>query len=367
MATVRDIVRQIHDRFGPQIERATRGNLVSPALLAGLTFNESGRDRAGQINPRASRFEKHVHAALKAVKDGTRRAYGRVTRADIWDASDAALRALATSHGVTQIMGYHVIHAMTDPDGSAVTVAELADTERHYAYAVQLMMADGLADLREYERATKNGDPRARKRAIERLYRRWNTGSPTGKTYHTTYVPNGIKAHDLWLEMYGEEDEAQRFSVERLAAAVEGVEVEESETRPALAEDSVATHAAHPATEAAAAGSPSGSQPAGVAPAVVAVATVPPAQPVAGGGPDDKPVSVTSRTRALAGEMTAWIGGIFATASQHVQSALGLSPEIQRILIYAVIALGVLWFAGKVIAQWQIRRIASDPTKVNVS
>jgi hypothetical protein len=367
MATVRDIVRQIHDRFGPQIERATRGNLVSPALLAGLTFNESGRDRAGQINPRASRFEKHVYAALRAVKDGTRRAYGRVTRADIWDASDAALRALATSHGVTQIMGYHVIHAMTDADGSAVTVAELADTERHYAYAVQLMMADGLADLREYERATKNGDARARKRAIERLYRRWNTGSPTGKTYHTTYVPNGIKAHDLWLEMYGEENEAQRFSVDRLAATVEGVEVEESETRPALAEDSVATHAALPATEATAGESPSGAQPAAVAPTVVAVATVPPAQPVAGGGPDDKPVSVTSRTRALAGEMTAWIGGIFATASQHVQSALGLSPEIQRILIYAVIALGVLWFAGKVIAQWQIRRIASDPTKVNVS
>jgi putative chitinase len=133
------------------------------------------------------------------------------------------------------------------------------------------------------------------------------------------------------------------------------------------ATSSVATAAALPATEATAAGSPSGSQPAVVAPAVVAVATVPPAQPVAGGGPDDKPVSVTSRTRALAGEMTAWIGGIFATASQHVQSALGLSPEIQRILIYAVIALGVLWFAGKVIAQWQIRGIASDPTKVNVS
>jgi hypothetical protein len=129
------------------------------------------------------------------------------------------------------------------------------------------------------------------------------------------------------------------------------------------ATSSVATHAALPATDAAAAGSPSGSQPAVVETAEVQTATV----ATAAVSTDASTVTtVTSRTRTLAAEVTGWIGGIFAAASSHVQSALGLSPEIQKLLIYAVIALGILWFVGKVVAQWQIRAIAADPTKINV-
>jgi len=170
-AQARKIAEQIHSRFGRKIANACQGTPVPPAFLAGLVGVEAGKDRNGQLKEDATRFEPHVFAALKAVRDGQRRSYSRITRAQIQDSSDAALRALATSYGLCQVMGWHCINSLD------CSIAELRDPDKHLRYAVNLLLLN--ASGGDFERAEYAGE-----------FRQWNTGSESGKTYHADYVAN---------------------------------------------------------------------------------------------------------------------------------------------------------------------------------
>ena len=56
-----------------------------------------------------NRFEKHVFNELKKVKLGTRKNYENITQETIHDASDEALKNLASSWGPFQLMGYKCV------------------------------------------------------------------------------------------------------------------------------------------------------------------------------------------------------------------------------------------------------------------
>lgn len=78
-------------------------DLPYPYLMALIQLESGGRKPAGK------RFEMHVFEQLKAVRDGDRIAYENVTSAHLADASDDALKNLATSWGPFQLMGYKCI------------------------------------------------------------------------------------------------------------------------------------------------------------------------------------------------------------------------------------------------------------------
>ncbi|MBX3266400.1 MAG: hypothetical protein KF831_06800 [Acidobacteria bacterium] len=201
-AQARKLAKQIFDRFDKQIFEATNGTMIEPAFVAGLIANEAGKDRAGNINRSATRFEPHVFAALKAVRDGRRTSYSGIRRADVADASDKALRALATSYEATQIMGWHVVKNLR------CTIADLRNPDKHLFYTVKLLQLNGY---------TKRLD----ENQMDREMRQWNTGREDGKTYHANYVPNARLIRAAYREL--EADRLSRTVEERTTAQSEPI------------------------------------------------------------------------------------------------------------------------------------------------
>lgn len=174
------IAEQIHQRFGALISAACKGTLVPPPFLAGFIGVEAGKDRKGQIKPEATRFEAGVFADLKSLRDTgicevagkLRTTYNGVRQAQIKDADDTALRALATSYGLTQAMGWHVVNNLK------CTINDLRDLDKHLIYAVRLLVIVSGNNLQRKE--------------YDDVLRIWNTGSENGKTYHEDYVANAL-------------------------------------------------------------------------------------------------------------------------------------------------------------------------------
>lgn len=170
----RKLAQQILDRFQARIAKAVEGTPVPPEFLAGLIAVESnGRENA-------SRYEAHVFAKLKQVRDGKLLQYNRIRRAQLAEASDDALKALATSHGSTQTMGYWAIHLN-------ITVGDLRDPDKHLGYAVKLL------DM--------NAGGYVHDSAWPSVLRIWNTGRPNGKTHDPAYVSNAGAVMDAYAEL----------------------------------------------------------------------------------------------------------------------------------------------------------------------
>ncbi|MGB1573941.1 MAG: hypothetical protein ACPG85_06640, partial [Flavobacteriales bacterium] len=85
------------------LNAARKYDLDYSYLMALLMLECSGKKPAG------ARFEPHVYKRLQQVRDGKRRSYENVAPAHLADASDDALRNLATSWGPFQLMGYKCI------------------------------------------------------------------------------------------------------------------------------------------------------------------------------------------------------------------------------------------------------------------
>lgn len=207
-ATARKLAQQIHTRFGARIAAACEGTPVPPEFVAGLIGNEAGKDRSGQIVENATRYEAHVFRRLQQVRDGLRKSWSNIRQADIKDSDDAALRALATSYSLTQIMGWHCIHNLD------CTIADLRGPN-HLRYTVKLLMmnaADG-----DFQRAAYAGE-----------FREWNTGKEGGKTYHADYVKNGEAVMAAYRELGPVEPEPEPVVVveETPAPAAPAINVE---------------------------------------------------------------------------------------------------------------------------------------------
>ncbi len=90
---------------------------LPPSYFKALIILES----SGYHKPR-KRFEQTTFTKLQQVRDGERHRFGSITKETVQDASDDALRNLATSWGPLQIMGYHCV-------GMGVLVKDLRDSE----------------------------------------------------------------------------------------------------------------------------------------------------------------------------------------------------------------------------------------------
>lgn len=164
--------RQIFTRFGGLIHLACSNSIVPEDFLAGFIGVEAGIDRTGQIRPEATRFEPGVYHKLTAVRDGLMSRWSGIVTRDLNGLSDAAIRNLATSWGMTQIMGWHLIHNLKG------TIQDLRDPDKHLHFTVQLLVLTASVHL-------KSG-------RFDNVLRIWNTGSANGKTYHDDYVDNAL-------------------------------------------------------------------------------------------------------------------------------------------------------------------------------
>ncbi len=191
---------QIFRDFDKQILEATIGTVVPPKFIAGLIGNEAGKFKDGTINRAATRFEPGVYKHLIAVRDGSQKSYSGIVRGDIRDASDAAIRALATSYEATQIMGYHCIHTLH------CTLADLRNPDKHFHYTVKMLLANGFPQGADNERMANE-------------MRQWNTGGEHGKTYHADYVANAKAVRDAYAEL--EKTRLHRTVAERVAGVAE--------------------------------------------------------------------------------------------------------------------------------------------------
>jgi putative chitinase len=98
----------------------------------------------------------------------------------------------------------------------------------------------------------------------------------------------------------------------------------------------------------------------GPEPATLPMAAVP------GGEAGAVAQKVTAGSGSWARQIVAWISTLFGAASGYVRDAFGLTPEIQRWLLVGVVVLGVVWLVSKLVAERQVREIASDVSKVTV-
>lgn len=243
------LLGQIHTEFFPEMVKQTRGTPVMPELFAAMMPNEAGKfwdgPRKGQINFDATRLEKHVLSALKAVRDGRQAKYGRVRANHLKGASDAALENLARSWGGLQTMGYYVSVLFTDTDGTPVTIAELRDVTRHFRYATQLIIADEASqdEIEALNEGVEQDNDQKILWALNRIARRWNTGSPTGTPYNgQVYVDTLIYCFYRWKELFGFTGKEEQPNVEVLATTVNNPQEDlppatddgESSQRPAL-------------------------------------------------------------------------------------------------------------------------------------
>lgn len=99
------ILARTERHYGEEVGKyAAEFNLPSAYFKALIVLECSGRKH---FEPR---FEPRVYEQLKAVRDGRLKHYNHIRRRQIKNASDAALKNLATSWGPFQLMGYQCMN-----------------------------------------------------------------------------------------------------------------------------------------------------------------------------------------------------------------------------------------------------------------
>lgn len=189
------LMQAIKDGYGELIGEAVQPTTLPAGFLAALVANESGGHND------ARRFEPKVLGSLWEVLLGRKTAYGSIGRAVLVNyfaavrngqlavtpnslPPDAFERvdALASSWGLTQIMGYHVL-------GTSHDVDDLKLPETHLPFAVKML--HGFAEEFKFDPATD----------FEKLFRCWNTGRPDGQTFDPNYVSNGLVRIAVWSSL----------------------------------------------------------------------------------------------------------------------------------------------------------------------
>ena len=191
----------IRNRWGTAIAAACTASSVPAAFLAALVANESGG------NPDDRRYEPKVFGDLWSVLVGRAANYESIRRDDLLAflgaeatpaevsrlamlphlVSTALLRleGLATSQGLTQIMGYHAIGFHLN------AVAALVEPPANLATAIKLLTA--FAHSFNLDLASD----------FDQLFDCWNTGRPNGKTFDPNYVANGITRMQIYAALPG--------------------------------------------------------------------------------------------------------------------------------------------------------------------
>jgi hypothetical protein len=184
-----ELMQLIKDRWGAEISAAGQASGTVQSFLAALIANESG----GKND--ALRFEPAVFIELKEVLLGTRPHYAPsgirhpILKTDLLAYCDPGvgeqrgsfadslqcLHNLATSWGLTQIMGWHVVEFQT-----GMGTAMLATPGGNLQFATRL-----LAWFAEHYGLDLAND-------FDALFHCWNAGDPSHPTYDPNYVANGL-------------------------------------------------------------------------------------------------------------------------------------------------------------------------------
>jgi len=165
----------VHARWHSALVEACKYSSIDLAFFAALIAGESGGDA------RARRFEPGVFAHLQAVRDKRQASYGSLRAQDL-RFNDEDLRALASSWGLTQIMGYHTLSWERQPGDLLDPKFNLTLAVRLAAQFVEAFQLDVRRDGGEYAQ----------------LFRCWNTGGPYGKTLDPKYVENGLARMEIY-------------------------------------------------------------------------------------------------------------------------------------------------------------------------
>jgi hypothetical protein len=176
------LMTSIRAKWGAAITAACASSSVKPEFLAALIANESGG------NPDAKRFEKNVLAQLWEVLQGRQAAFGSIGRNDlILHCSAVTLNALtqidqlATSWGLTQIMGYETI-------ALGVPISTLQSAAPSLPQACRML--GEFAERYQFDVASDFTD----------LFNCWNTGRPKNMaaTTDARYIPNGLARAQIY-------------------------------------------------------------------------------------------------------------------------------------------------------------------------
>lgn len=195
-----ELMQAIKAGWGAVIAEVSKPSSIPESFIAALVANESG----GKSDAR--RFEPKVLLALWEVLLGRKAAYGSIGRSDLVAfvaglsaapvtvpanlPADAFQRvdSLATSWGLTQIMGYHVLETLHIP-GYYRSVDALKEPASNLTAALNLLAS--FAHRFQLD-ITKE---------FEQLFRCWNTGQPDGKTFDPKYVVNGLTRMAIWTSL----------------------------------------------------------------------------------------------------------------------------------------------------------------------
>jgi len=191
-AAERELMTRIQKQYGPLLVSTQTASGVPAAFFAALIANETGG------KPDATRFEPGVFTALAEVLLGRKAHYGSLGAQDLapWvdpAAGQAGIQAavavtvlkkladLATSWGLTQIMGYEAV-AFHLIDGVAALASPVTS------------MARTTIMLKEFARRN-NLDV---SKNFPELFDCWNTGRPHAPTADPTYIPDGLARMALY-------------------------------------------------------------------------------------------------------------------------------------------------------------------------
>jgi hypothetical protein len=188
------LMHSIREKFNAEIQEATEGTLIQPEFMAALIANESNGD------PTKKRFEKNVLLQLWEVAMGRTAAFGSIRRLDLLGAISSIITTgsttgreivllslqgldnLATSWGLTQIMGYESIAL-----GFPVADLQIPGDSLHQT---QRMLSDFAAEFKLNPQAD-----------YAQLFDCWNTGRPHAATADPQYIVNATSRMQIYRDL----------------------------------------------------------------------------------------------------------------------------------------------------------------------
>ena len=191
-----NLLTEIRGEWGDVIAATCRASSIPESFLAALVAEESG----GKID--AKRFEPGVLHEIWDVIMGRKPAFGSIPREAILlyalpvpapplnNIETLAklfkpIDDLASSWGLTQIMGYHVLERWT---GIATTL-DLTLPARSLPLTLRLLAQFA---LRFQLNLAKD---------FSEMFSCWNTGEPNGKTADPEYIPRGLARMALYAQL----------------------------------------------------------------------------------------------------------------------------------------------------------------------
>ncbi len=165
---------KLRKAYGKEIFEACRGTNVPQSWLAGIIGNENA-----SLAPAAKRFEKGLYEQLLTAQCGGKALWNTWDEKALEHYQDADIRNLASSHGLTQILGLHQRTL-----GISLYALIGAGEQTQLINTVRLLQKTAKAFIEKDD--------------FESVLRIWNTGSPKGKPFTSWYLSRGQETREAY-------------------------------------------------------------------------------------------------------------------------------------------------------------------------